>query len=97
MVAIIDPHVKKTDTYRIYTDAKDLDILIKKADGTNFEGWCWPGNSVWVDFFNPKSWEWWTKMFDFSVWAVRGPSTAAYVSILTECRTRRRTCSSGTT
>jgi alpha 1,3-glucosidase len=70
MVAIIDPHVKKTDTYRIYTDAKDLDILIKKADGSNFEGWCWPGNSVWVDFFNPRSWEWWSKMFDFSVWAV---------------------------
>jgi len=70
MVAIIDPHVKKADSYRIYTDSKDLDILIKKADGTNFEGWCWPGNSVWVDFFNPKSWDWWNKMFDLNVWTV---------------------------
>jgi alpha 1,3-glucosidase len=95
MVAIIDPHVKKTDNYRIYTDAKDLDILIKKADGSNFEGWCWPGNSVWVDFFNPKSWEWWNKMFDFSVWAVSHFRPTAWPSA--DCRTRRRTCSSGMT
>ncbi|WVQ99011.1 hypothetical protein IAU59_006143 [Kwoniella sp. CBS 9459] len=68
MVAIIDPHIKKTDSFRIYSDAKDLDVLIKKADGSNFEGWCWTGSSVWVDFFNEKSWAWWTKMFDFKTW-----------------------------
>ncbi|OCF36365.1 alpha 1,3-glucosidase [Kwoniella heveanensis BCC8398] len=68
MVAIIDPHVKKIDSFRIYSDAKDLDVLIKKADGSNFEGWCWTGSSVWVDFFNEKSWSWWTKMFDFKTW-----------------------------
>lgn len=70
MVAIVDPHIKKADTFRIYTDAKDLDILVKKADGSNFEGWCWTGSSVWVDFFNPNSWAWWTKMFTFGVWKV---------------------------
>jgi alpha 1,3-glucosidase len=43
---------------------------MKKADGSNFEGWCWTGSSVWVDFFNPKSWEWWTRMFDFKTWKV---------------------------
>ncbi|WOO82688.1 Glucosidase 2 subunit alpha [Vanrija pseudolonga] len=68
MVAIVDPHVKKQDSFRIYTDSRDQDILIKKADGSNFDGWCWTGSSVWVDFFNPKSWEWWTKMFTFGVW-----------------------------
>lgn len=95
MVAIIDPHVKKADSYRIYTDSKDLDILIKKADGTNFEGWCWPGNSVWVDFFNPKSWEWWNKMFDFSVWTVRDRSRRRESELIT--RILQRTSSSGTT
>lgn len=74
MVAIVDPHIKKTDSFRIYSDAKALDILVKKADGTNFEGWCWTGSSVWVDFFNPKSWEWWTRMFSFGVWKVGDPS-----------------------
>ncbi|OWT41465.1 alpha 1,3-glucosidase [Cryptococcus neoformans Bt1] len=68
MVAIIDPHIKRTDSFRIYSDSKDLDILIKKSDGNNFEGWCWTGSSAWVDFFNPKSWDWWTKMFDFKIW-----------------------------
>lgn len=68
MVAIVDPHVKRVDDYRIYKDAKDLDILIKKADGANFDGWCWPGSSVWVDFFNPASWDWWTRMFSYDVW-----------------------------
>ncbi|WWD16176.1 hypothetical protein CI109_100601 [Kwoniella shandongensis] len=68
MVAIVDPHIKRTDSFRIYSDAKDLDVLIKKADGTNFEGWCWTGSSVWVDFFNENSWAWWTKMFDLKTW-----------------------------
>jgi alpha-glucosidase (family GH31 glycosyl hydrolase) len=70
MVAIVDPHVKRTDDYRIYTDAKELDVLVKRADGSEFEGWCWPGSSVWVDFFNPKSWDWWTRMFKMDVWTV---------------------------
>ena len=94
MVAIIDPHVKKADSYRIYTDSKALDILIKNADGTNFEGWCWPGNSVWVDFFNPNSWEWWNKMFDLDVWTVsRQYDRTRRLTV----RTRRRICLSGTT
>jgi alpha 1,3-glucosidase len=80
MVAIIDPHIKRVDSFRIYTDARDLDILIKKSDGSNFEGWCWTGNSVWVDFFNPKSWDWWTRMFQFSTWKVGQDVSAALTS-----------------
>ncbi|WRT67414.1 uncharacterized protein IL334_004385 [Kwoniella shivajii] len=68
MVAIVDPHIKRTDSFRIYSDAKDLDVLIKKSDGSNFEGWCWTGSSVWVDFFNENSWSWWTKMFNLNTW-----------------------------
>jgi alpha 1,3-glucosidase len=70
MVAIVDPHVKRTDDYRIYTDAKELDVLVRRADGSEFEGWCWPGSSVWVDFFNPNSWDWWIRMFKMDVWKV---------------------------
>ncbi|WWC69177.1 uncharacterized protein I206_103113 [Kwoniella pini CBS 10737] len=68
MVAIVDPHVKKSDSYRIYADTRDLDVQVKKSDGSNYDGWCWPGSSIYVDFFNPNSWAWWTKMFDLKTW-----------------------------
>lgn len=71
MVAIVDPHIKRTEDFRIYKDAQEKNVITKKADGTtNFEGWCWTGSSVWVDFFNPASWSWWTDMFSFNVWKV---------------------------
>jgi alpha 1,3-glucosidase len=63
MVAIVDPHIKKSDNFRVYKDATEKDIITKRNDKTsNFEGW--------VDFFNPKSWDWWTEMFSFKVWEV---------------------------
>lgn len=71
MVAIVDPHIKRTDDFRIYKDAQEKNVITKKSDGkTNFEGWCWTGSSVWVDFFNPAAWSWWKDMFSFSVWKV---------------------------
>ena len=41
--------------YYIYKNALDADIYVKRADGSNFEGWCWPGNSAYADFFLPKA------------------------------------------
>jgi alpha 1,3-glucosidase len=52
-VAIIDPHIKRVDDFYVYKEAKELDLLAKKADGSEYEGWCWTGSSSWVDFFNP--------------------------------------------
>ncbi|KAF7798843.1 hypothetical protein EIP86_010069 [Pleurotus ostreatoroseus] len=64
MVVIVDPHLKRTASYPVYKEAQDLDVLIKQKDGqTEFEGWCWSGSSAWPDFFNPKSWDWWTGLF----------------------------------
>ncbi|KAJ3553374.1 hypothetical protein NM688_g3646 [Phlebia brevispora] len=64
MVVIIDPHLKRTSSYPVYKEATDLDVLIKQKDGqTEYEGWCWSGSSAWVDFFNPKSWNWWKGLF----------------------------------
>ncbi|GAA5833625.1 hypothetical protein JCM9279_001580 [Rhodotorula babjevae] len=66
LVAIVDPHHKRSDDYYVYTEAKELDILCKQPDGkTDFEGWCWSGSSAWVDWFNPASHEWWSKLFSF--------------------------------
>lgn len=71
MIAIVDPHIKKAEDFRIYKDANERDIIVKRNDKTtNYNGWCWPGDSVWVDFFNPKSGSWWKEMFSFKVWKV---------------------------
>ena len=64
MVVIVDPHLKRTDDYPVYTQARDLGLLVKKGDGqTDYEGWCWSGSSAWPDFFNPASWDWWKSLF----------------------------------
>ncbi|TFK89283.1 glycoside hydrolase family 31 protein [Polyporus arcularius HHB13444] len=64
MVVIVDPHLKRTDDYPVYTQARDRGLLVKKGDGqTDYEGWCWSGSSAWVDFFHPGSWDWWKSLF----------------------------------
>ncbi|VDM59230.1 unnamed protein product [Angiostrongylus costaricensis] len=51
MVTIIDPHIKIDNNYPIYKDAKDLELYVKKSDGsTNFEGHCWPGSMICLSF-----------------------------------------------
>ena len=48
----------------MYKQATELGILVKKGDGTtDYEGWCWSGSSGWVDYFNPRSWDWWKSLF----------------------------------
>ncbi|KAH0829071.1 glycoside hydrolase family 31 protein [Lanmaoa asiatica] len=64
MVVIIDPHLKREANYPIYQIASDLGVLVKPKSGEGeYEGWCWPGSSSWIDFFNPKSWDLWVKLF----------------------------------
>ncbi|EJT96934.1 alpha-glucosidase [Dacryopinax primogenitus] len=63
MVAIVDPHLKKTSNYHVYQQAQERDVLIKKSDGKEYEGWCWPGASAYADFFHPDSWQWWRGLF----------------------------------
>ena len=36
-------------------------MYVRKADGSVYEGWCWPGSSSWVDFMQPDYREWWAK------------------------------------
>ncbi len=64
MVVIIDPHLKRSSNYPVYQQASDLQVLVKPPSGEGeYEGWCWPGSSSWVDYFNPNSWEWWKSLF----------------------------------
>ena len=60
LVIILDPHLKKTDKYYLYKEARDLDLLVKNPDNkTNYEGECWSGQASWIDFFQPRTWSWW--------------------------------------
>ncbi|KAG8873007.1 hypothetical protein FRB97_007127 [Tulasnella sp. 331] len=63
VVVIVDPHIKREEGYPVYKEARDEGYFVKRANGEDYEGWCWPGSSGWVDFFNPATWNWWTGLF----------------------------------
>ena len=63
MTTILDPHIKVSSDYFVYangqklqkksTEANKNNIFVKDSSGkADFEGDCWPGNSVWIDYFN---------------------------------------------
>jgi alpha 1,3-glucosidase len=34
------------------------------SDGEKpYEGWCWPRNSIWIDFMNPKAREYLSSLY----------------------------------
>ncbi|KAG1472197.1 hypothetical protein G6F56_001684 [Rhizopus delemar] len=65
LVTIIDPHIKHAEGYNIIQEAKDRNLLVKQADGSDYEAWCWPGQSSWIDFAHNASYNWWKEKFAF--------------------------------
>ncbi|KAG1851442.1 glycoside hydrolase family 31 protein [Suillus subalutaceus] len=64
MVVIVDPHLKRSNDYPVYKRASELGVLVKPKSGEGeYEGWCWPGSSSWIDFFHPGSWDFWVSLF----------------------------------
>ena len=63
MVTIVDPHIKKDDGYFVYHEAKEKDYFIKNKHGNEYDGWCWPGSSSYLDYSNPAVWNWWANNF----------------------------------
>lgn len=59
MVTIIDPHIKRAHGYFVHEEATSRGYYVKNKDGGDYEGWCWPGSSSWLDFFNPDVREYW--------------------------------------
>jgi alpha 1,3-glucosidase len=54
IVTIIDPHVKKEESYDLYRLARDRGYFVKNADGNDFVGDCWPGASSYLDVTHPE-------------------------------------------
>lgn len=46
MVTIVDPHVKRDYSYYIHKEASDKKYYVKNKDGSEFDGWCWPGGAL---------------------------------------------------
>lgn len=65
LVAIIDPHIKNEAGFWVYDELVKNDFAMKDASGKTYDGWCWPGNSIWPDFFNPSALSWWKSAFKF--------------------------------
>jgi mannosyl-oligosaccharide alpha-1,3-glucosidase len=70
MVTIIDPHIKNEDSYHVSSQARELDLFVKNSRNSVFEGWCWPGNSNWIDYLNPAGLSYWSNLFKFDVYSV---------------------------
>lgn len=66
MVTISDPHIKKDDAYQIYAVAKSRQYFVKTKDGADYEGSCWPGASMWLDYFNPEIFKWYSQLYSLA-------------------------------
>jgi alpha 1,3-glucosidase len=65
MVTIVDPHIKKDDNYAVYKEAHDKKLFIQKPDGSELDGWCWPGSSAYLDFTSEMVRDWWAGRFAY--------------------------------
>ncbi|XP_010908477.1 probable glucan 1,3-alpha-glucosidase [Elaeis guineensis] len=74
MVTIVDPHIKRDDSFYIYKEASEKGYYVKDAMGKDFDGWCWPGSSSYPDVLNPEIREWWAEKFSFQSYVGSTPS-----------------------
>lgn len=67
MVTIVDPHIKRDESYYIHRELTQLDLYIKDKSGMNdFDGWCWPGSSSYPDFTNERARSFWSDQFSYN-------------------------------
>ncbi|XP_051127208.1 probable glucan 1,3-alpha-glucosidase [Andrographis paniculata] len=74
MVTIVDPHIKRDESYFIHEEASEKGYYVKDASGKDFDGWCWSGSSSYPDFLNPEVRNWWAEKFLYENYAGSTPS-----------------------
>ncbi|KAK8958859.1 hypothetical protein KSP40_PGU017840 [Platanthera guangdongensis] len=74
MVTIVDPHIKRDDSYYVHKEATDKGYYVKDASGKDFDGWCWSGSSSYPDTLNPEVREWWSEKFSLKNYGGSTPS-----------------------
>lgn len=65
MVTIIDPHIKRDDNYNVYKIARDNGYFVKDENGADYDGFCWSGQSSWLDYTSPVVRDWWATRFEY--------------------------------
>ncbi|XP_067170946.1 neutral alpha-glucosidase AB isoform X2 [Apteryx mantelli] len=65
MVSIVDPHIKVDSGYRVHNEIRSRGFYVKTKDGSDYEGWCWPGSAGYPDFTDPAMRAWWAGMFAY--------------------------------
>ncbi|KAF3791765.1 putative glucan 1-3-alpha-glucosidase [Nymphaea thermarum] len=77
MVTIVDPHIKRDDSYKIHKEASEKGYYVKDSSGSDFDGWCWPGSSSYLDMLSPEIRDWWAEKFSLSNY--RGSTPSLYI------------------
>ncbi len=69
-MTIIDPHISTVENYPVSEELiqngmnrLNTDCVVKKPNNELFVGKCWPGDSFYADFLNPKLEDIWKKFF----------------------------------
>jgi alpha-glucosidase len=57
-IVIVNPAVKVDENYSVYREGKSKNFFVKKADGSEFNGSVWAGNSAFIDFTDPQARAW---------------------------------------
>jgi alpha 1,3-glucosidase len=68
MVTIVDPHIKRDSGWRLFKEAEEKGLYVKNKDGADFDGWCWPGSSSYLDMLSPNVRDWWAQQFSTKVY-----------------------------
>lgn len=63
LVTIIDPHIKCDPQYSLHARARKEGLFVRNADGSDFVGECWPGQSSYFDYTNPRARQVWGSQF----------------------------------
>jgi len=66
VVLISDPHIKTDPTYHIFNEAIKNKLVILNQTGQPYVAKCWPEDSVWLDYLNPKTREYWSSLYSLS-------------------------------
>lgn len=74
MVTIVDPHIKRDDGFFLHKEATSKGYYVKDVHGRDYDGWCWPGSSSYLDMLNPEIRKWWAGKFAYANYAGSTPS-----------------------
>lgn len=77
MVTIVDPHIKRDESFHLHDEATQKGYYVKDASGNDFDGWCWPGSSSYPDVLNPAIREWWANKFSLKEYV--GSTASLYI------------------